>query len=733
MKNSKKFLSAIMSAAVLTSSIAAIPASADYTNKENKTVILSENFDNLTIEKKYTTSEVALGDYIKYRNAPWATNIGQEYGISDGKFYLDSTNTTGDGEAFYAGHIYVAPASSVNIERGDVLHINFDTSLTYGSVATRVGLRLNESNPLKDFKFENIAGTEIKSDYCNNKASSYGDLGSNALVGFRSGAGATFGADLAGGSQENSGYLKNNVNVDIVINPYDEQQGNEQTIKTTFVYTTDSNEKVTVYNYSKFDADYTGAGDDENTKITSFEKLRFYFPTGNKAKFTLDNILVEKVNYTKEYYKATGVNNIIDCDFSNAVGFSKSSSNKSVYQIGSKDNAYFRDSWGATNIGAVENVVGPNGNNVYAFKQTISATDADGKAAKDGTNRLMFKNPNGSTAVKEGDIIRFSYDLKHDAADISGAESQYAGYFFSPVLNKPRYEWDYSKAEDYVNKYHCYYGEEADKTREDKYTIIGRYTDTSIQNNAESNSFLLNNSKGKTTHRATLLGRVGSQEITSNVWHHYDFIINTADKNEDGKQTIKVYVDKGTSNEISYYSTLDFNILNTAEDKITEFTTLEMTLFKKNCTVASGTIYSTNYKLDIITPSFGISGAAIADNDPTGGITLDAGKMTVECVLNVPGTDKKTTDSDYPTYNYTLYAAQYDGNTLVDVKLVKAEFTEDNCKATFDVDVKSGANKLKLFAFDENLTPLVVNETAAVNGSAASHSISYSLNTADLH
>ena len=52
MKNSKKFLSAILSAAVLTSSIAAIPASADYTTKESKTTLVSENFDNPSVKNQ---------------------------------------------------------------------------------------------------------------------------------------------------------------------------------------------------------------------------------------------------------------------------------------------------------------------------------------------------------------------------------------------------------------------------------------------------------------------------------------------------------------------------------------------------------------------------------------------------------------------------------------------------------------------------------------------------------
>ena len=733
MKNSKKFLLAILSAAMLTGSFAAIPASADYTTKANKEQIVQENFDNKTLEAEYSQYDRQVGEYIKYRNNHWDSaeklNVGQKYEIKDGRLVLDALSTRSQKDALQNHLISVVPKETIQLEKGNTLHINFDASFESSTVDTPIGFRVKANGTASnDFKFETLSGTAVNNN--NVAANAYTNYKS-AFMTFETGKGAMFGNMIAGGGSDKANYAKNNVNVDITVNPYDESQNDAQTVKTTFTYTTDTGEKVTESNYSKLDANYTGADDSSFEKISSVDSLDFYISWGDKTKFTLDNVLVEKINYTKEYYKAAKVKNIIDCDFSKGVGFSMNNVNaQAVYQIGAQDNAYFRDSWGAQSIGTVEKVKGPDGKAVYAFKQQVSTGD------KNGMNRLMFKNPNGSTPVNDGDIIRFSYDLKHDSHSSTGGGS----YGFSPVLNKPRYEYDFKSSEDYVSAYHPQNG--GNSSLEDKYTIVGRSDSDSIidAQGIERNSFLLDYeseqwSDGK--KYTALLGRRswGNNEtsITDGAWHHYDFIINTADKSKDGKQTIKVYVDKGTQNEVVFYNTLDFNVLKNTEDKITEFTTLEMTLKKKDCNDVSGIIYSTNYKLDIITPSFGISGDAISNNDPEDGITLEPGNMKVECVLNVPGTDKKTTDSDYPKYNYTIYAAQYDDNTLVDVKPFKREFSEDNYKTTIDVDVIDGANSLKLFVFDENLHPLVVNETAAVNGSAASHSISYSLKPTDMH
>ena len=727
MKNSKKFLSAIMSATILASSIAAIPASADYTVKENKTTLISENFDNLTIneDKQYTTAGTKLGNYAWYRNNQWGSNVGQKFSVADGKFIMSSKSTTTASGAADASIICFTPSSAATIDRGDFLHINFDASMNgdntldsyvsvqFGDQKAKGRETVNGAgSSLPNYKYTTINGTAVNKD---NKSAQPFTYTTNAVATLAN-KGMYFGNTIAGGDNSNIG---NNVNVDIVINPYDEEQDNKQTIKTTFTYTTSSNDTQTVTNYSVFDADYTGTDDISVDKITEFNYLRFYVPFGDKFELTLDNMLVEKLNYSKEYY-TSAVQNVINYDFSNAVDYVSTDKWNVCAPVDESGNVYFSTMYQGTGSGKVEKIAGPNGSDVYAFKQSIGSA-VNGNAF----NILTLRNPNGNTVINDGDVIRFSYDLKHDSKTNLTPSGSYAPiYFFGPMLNSPRYDNDniwFSTNYDITQNSNVWMGSD---TTAAKITAHTNYR----------NGFLLeteNTNSGATTR---LFARTSTSEnVLQDQWHHYEYIINTADKTKDGKQTIKVYIDKGTSNEIVLYSTLDTNITDSAESKYTEFNTLEMFFTRINCKSEAGTIYSTNYKLDIITPSFGISGEAISNNDPTGGIKLDAGKMTVECALNVPGTDKKKTDSDYPTYNYTLYAAQYDGNTLVDVKLVKATFTEDNCKATFDVDVKNGANKLKLFAFDENLTPLVVNETATVNGSAASHSISYSLNTADMH
>ena len=749
MKNSKKFLSAILSVAMLTGTFAAIPASADYTIKENKTTLISENFDNLTIaeSEQYTQSAKKLGDYTWYRNSIWGSNRGQKFSVVDGKIIMSSTDTTDTDPATNAADsdmIYFIPSSAEKINNGDLLHINFDASMEVkNNNDPYVSVQLGDQNSkgqetqnvagvnLPNYKFETINGTAVNND--NKSAQPYTNA-TNAIVTLKN-DGIYFGNAVARGNNSN---INNNVNVDIIINPYDEEQGNKQTIKTTFAYTKDSNGTQTVTNYSVLDADYTGAGDSNADKIIEFNYLRFFVPWGDKFSLTLDNMLVEKITTSKEYYKPVGVKSLLkNYSFDNVdTTINAKNGDTERKTVDSANNVFFSQFFGTESSCKVEYDETLKKN---VFKQSIQNNDGNEKG-----NYLTFKNPEVTTEIKPGDVIRFSYDIKLDGIRDEGIFSA------SPIINSSRTNPYYAGASSENGKFKCGI---YDNGEYNMYNI-GEYGET--KENGAKNGFyeargMLLDTLSSGYLRPYCENRFNSYyyddyKVKNNTWHTFEFIINTADKTADGKQTMKVYVDKGKEGGYVFYKTLDIvtdaatydtnseTYADASKDVFDHFSSLEMFYgIGKNKDASKCAIYTTNYSLDIITPSFGISGEAISNNDPTSGITLEPGKMTVECALNIPGTDKMPNDSEYPEYTYTIYAAQYDDNTLVDVKPFKEKFSEDNYKTTIDVDVIDGANRLKLFVFDENLHPLVVNETAVVNGSAASHSISYSLNTTDMH
>lgn len=751
MKNSKKFLSAILSAAMLTGTFAAIPASADYTIKENKTTLISENFDNLTIaeSEQYTQSAKKLGDYTWYRNSPWGSNRGQKFSVEDGKIIMSSTNTTDTNPPTNAADsdmIYFIPSSAEKINNGDLLHINFDASMNgKNTTDSYVSVQLGDQNAkgkvdaigagdsLPNYKYTTISGVTINND--NKSAQPW--TGTNNAVALITNNGIRFGNNIDDNSNNNTN-IKNNVNVDIVINPYDEEQSDKQTIKTTFTYTKDSNDTETVTNYSVLDADYTGADDSSADKIIEFNYLRFCVPWGDKFELKLDNVLVEKITNSKEYYKPVDVKSLLkNYSFANVdATIDAKTGDTERKTVDSANNVFFSQFFGTESSCKVEydDTLKKN-----VFKQSIQNNDGNEKG-----NYLTFKNPEVTTEIKPGDVIRFSYDIKLDGIGDEGIFSA------SPIINSSRTNPYYAGASSENGKFKCGI---YDNGEYNMYNI-GEYGET--KENGAKNGFyeargMLLDTLSSGYLRPYCENRFNSYycddyKVKNNTWHTFEFIINTADKTADGKQTMKVYVDKGKEGGYVFYKTLDIvtdaatydtnseTYADASKDVFDHFSSLEMFYgIGKNKDASKCAIYTTNYSLDIITPSFGISGEAISNNDPTSGITLEPGKMTVECVLNVPGTDKKTTDSDYPKYNYTIYAAQYDDNTLVAVKPFNKEFSEDNYKTTIDVDVIDGANRLKLFVFDENLHPLVVNEIAVVNGSAASHSISYSLNITDMH
>ena len=728
MKVTKRILSAILSTAVLSGTITAIPVFADSTVTETSSVVVNENFDNveLTASKSKAMKQID-GTDVYYRTHPYSDegNVSvsvAENAISNKSLMMDLSGT--DSEMAF---VSVKPSNAVDISKGDALHINFDAKLNFTKSGTEASTNIklllgtnyntDVASPQNDAYFTPLPGSASFTE-CSNANSSTA-IKDKAAVAVLNGKGMYLGSAIS--SDPNyAEQMKNKVNVDIVIDTEDALQNGVQTIKETYTYTKSDNTTSTITYYAKYDANYSGAGDEDADVISQFTELRFQLYSIQDSKLYLDNVEIEKLTRSKKYY-TSAVKNVINYDFSNAKDFTSTDKWNVCAPVDESGNVYFSTMYEGSGSGKVEKVAGPNGSDVFAFKQSIGSA-----VSGNAFNILTLRNPNVTTKINDGDIIRFSYDLKHDAKQDLTSGTQYAPiYFFSPMLNSPRYDsnniW-FSGQYGITQNSNVWLGSDTD-TKE-----VSTHT-------AYRNGFLLETETTNSAVSTRLLGRKTSGEaVTSNQWHHYEYIINTSDKTKDGKQTVKVYIDKGTSNEIVLYNTLDTNIKDSAENKYTEFNTLEMFFTRINCNSDAGSIYSTNYKLDIITPGFGISGTAIENHDPSDSIVLEPGKkLKVTCALNIPGTDKKTNDEDYPKYTYTIYAAQYEGDRLIGIQPIKKDFTEDEYSAEFEVDVLSDADGLKLFAFDENLKPLIVNQTASVSDDVDTNAISYSLNQYDMH
>lgn len=713
----KKILSTVLSVSIAGTMLAALPVSAESIDVPVTTTIIDENFDSVDITDVVPTGDFTTkageNTYFKFSN--WGngdtkvSTVAKEDGSADKVLAVNIGGQCSFGMTFM-------PEKTVDIAGGDVLHINFDYKTgDYGSDKAYANIPVllgdNYTNGLSetvdkqlDMKFDAVDGS-----FSGNNAANYPNW-NRPIAGFYS-DGLKLGNSI-GNWNPNSNTLKDWVNCDLVLNTADKTQGGVQTVKLTYTLT-DGTDKVF---YAKLDANYTGSDDTTYDKINQFKYLLFLYLWGENVPITLyiNNVKIEKLSNVKEYY-TSAVKHLIDYDFSNAAGFSKedniNAGNNSLWTVDAANNVYFRKSslWGGTASGEVVET-DMNGKNVYAFKQSASVTDK-----RDVLNYLIFKNPEGTTKLDEGDIIRFSYDLKHEQPTTSVNEWVYR---FSPQLNMPRYSYGG-------------WGGDSNSEGNSEYesTYLGTYHEQNKNYNPsyQSSMLLETNGRGFTRYAGgtTLAeewtaGSNRNKVITPNEWHNYEFVINTADKSKDGKQTMKVYIDGNQT----FYETLD-NVVKdytkdgetvTADsiDRYDHFTALEMNLLFNcpNTIVTPGSIYSTNYKLDIIKPGFGISGNAIKNNDPTNGVTLNPGKMSVTCAVNMPGSS--AAKDAVTKKDVTIIAAQYADNQLVKIEPKTVKMSEYENTATFDVEVLDNADSVKLFAFDENYAPLIVNEVGTV-------------------
>lgn len=721
----KRILSTVLSLSVAGTMLATVPVSADSKDVEYITPIIDESFDSVDITNVDPTNDynTKAGEnmYLKrsWGNAVNVSTVANGASETDKVFAVASTGANDFDVAF-------VPENPVSVLKGDVLHINFDykTSVQNDANNRNVFIATLGDDTTGDYKTDVATNLNMRFEPIDGSFSTYWP-GNNNVTNCWPDWGHSI-ARLDNSSEGNGCYLGNGINrwqstmtnwinCDIVINTADQTQNGVQTIKLTYTAADGS----TKTSYAKFDTNYTGADDDTYDIVKQFQYLKFstYVTAGNVTSY-FNNMKIEKISYGKEYY-TSAVKHLIDYDFSNAAGFSQvedSDTANPLLTVDAANNVYFRKSsfWGGTATGKVVKTT-KDGDEIYAFMQSASANDS-----RDVLNYLIFKNPEGTTVLDKGDIIRFSYDLMHERSEEISNEWAYR---FSPQLNMPRYNYGG-------------WGGDSNTEGNSEYqsTYLGTYNaEVRYEPIYNAGMLMLTNAIGKTSYAGgtTIEWGEGSNKnktITLNEWHNYEFVINTADSAKDGKQTMKVYID-GTQ---TYYGTLDTKVKRTDVEKTDEdsidrydhFTALEMNFLLSNpLIVKNECIYSTNYKLDIIKPGFGISGNAIKNNDPTNGIKLNPGTMTVTCAVNMPGST--AAKEDVAKKNVTVFAAQYADGKLIEIESKKVEMSEYQNTATFDVNVAGGADTVKFFAFDDKLTPLVAKEVGTVE-SINAQNINYS-------
>lgn len=716
----KKILSTVLSVSIAGTMLAALPVSAESIDVPITTTIIDENFDSVDIKDVVPAGDFTTkaGDNV-YLKRSWGgdASVSTVLNGEKGTDKVLATSITGGNNDLEVAFV---PEKSVDISLGDVLHINFDYKTNVQKDADNYNVFIatlgddtagdykTETDKNLNMRFEPINGSFSTEYPGNNNATNCWPSWGHSIARLDNSSGGN-GCYLGNGINRWQSTMTDWVNCDIVINTADKTQDGVQTIK--LIYTVADGSSKT--SYAKFDVNYTGSDDAVYDTLKQFKYLKFstYAAAGNIAAY-FNNVKIEKLSNVKEYY-TSAVKHLIDYDFSNAAGFSKEddSNDNSLWSVDATNNVYFRKSslWGGKVSGEVVQT-DMNGKNVYAFKQSASANDK-----RDVLNYLIFKNPEGTTKLDEGDIIRFSYDLKNETPTTNVDEWV---YHFSPQLNMPRYNYGG-------------WGGDSNTEGNSEYesTYLGTYHEQNKGYNPsyQSGMLLETNGRGLTRYAGgTTLAEEWITEsnrnkvLTPNEWHNYEFVINTADKAKDGKQTMKVYID-GTQ---TFYETLDNvvkdytkdgeNVAADSIDRYDHFTALEMNFLFVNpeTTVTPGSIYSTNYKLDIIKPGFGISGNAIKNNDPTNGVTLNPGKMSVTCAVNMPGSS--AAKDAVTKKDVTIIAAQYADNQLVKIEPKTVKMSEYENTATFDVEVLDNADSVKLFAFDENYAPLIVNEVGTV-------------------
>lgn len=711
----KKVLASVLSISVIGSTLV-VPAFADFKTEEITTSLVNETFTELTVPAYMTAkTEYKLGDNVFLTSVLPENSIRT---IEDGKFKTNITKRNDANTNPYAA-ISVRPTAEQTLTEGDKIHINFDFVGQNGDDTLNLGMYLNGN--FDEASYKRFVG--LNESYDKNTKDTYGWAGSKMLS-WLCGKDNKIRLGTSLVEKAKDADLSKGMNVDIVLNPYDSAQGNEQTVQLTYKYKTSNNEEKSVVFYAKYDADYRGDSTDTTfDKITSFKGLTLETNQPMVGTYTVDNVVIEKLRDDKTYYTST-VKNLIDYNFKN-IEFSNPTNDKvkadRFSPVDKKNNVWYnRDSMNHVSAEVVNDTVKGN-----VFKQIVHS------GWDEHTSRLVFVNPEGTTNLNNGDIVRFSFDAKFIAEPNSG--KNFNGnenlYGFGPQINLASKETNIYldevstdvKLQTNENIENWAVGTDKENTKVSASVITWKpQKDFYFRDVMLTKQDLV----GKTTFGSrTDESTEGMKAIQPTVskWHSYEYIINTADPAKDGKQTMKVYVDKGTDNEMILYNTLDLNVMNETEDKLTKFTGLSMVINGQwDGTPKTIELYSTNYKLDVIKPGIGLSGDAIKDHDPeaAGGIKLEEGDLKIDVNLNVPGTVKKSTEEAGTGTVASIYVAQYDENGLLkDINVLtteSGEFTQSNASISRTIQVKSGVEQVKIFGFDGALRPIFTNVVGGV-------------------
>lgn len=183
-----------------------------------------------------------------------------------------------------------------------------------------------------------------------------------------------------------------------------------------------------------------------------------------------------------------------------------------------------------------------------------SNTDNYMSFTNDGDAFVQFKNPNGSTSITEGDIIKINFDMKFDS-DLSKNQKQTS---FKLLLN---------------DNLSTYYKFKSTSKKDDPYLKSGESAGTLLAMKHDTGVF------------ASADDTASGPKVIGDTWVNYSIVLDTKDEDNDNKQTLRVTAkyNNGTIDVEDYvFGYFDADKSNNSDtetyDLVKEFSSLTMSI-----------------------------------------------------------------------------------------------------------------------------------------------------------
>ena len=471
-------------------------------------------------------------------------------------------------------------------------------------------------------------------------------------------------------------------NVTITINTADTDYEEQQTLKAEVSYTDKGTEKSTFIK-GLYDADYKGDSNDTTyDRIISIDSIQIdSLKSLAGINYIFDDIKVElktterRLISVKSDLDGTNINETFDkCTADAAFGANAKMNPVPVTNADENTTVQVYESWGTTPL-----------------------TIKDGAASMNFGNGaiLNIKNKNGSTPVKEGDIIKVSFKVKDTTI-----EGMSGNVIVNLNNNKKNGQNDNGKMSRYTAKEgKSIEGDYSHEGTNYPWILNGTDNDATYKDGRIFNLNMGRHSYSMTS-KSDAAWWIPGHKVGDNVWTDVTITINTKDADYDNQQTLKAeasYIDSATQQTVSTYikglydADYSGDSNDAIYDRIKSIDSIQLdsnTYHYNNSLSAAATADFDDIKVQVISPAFEIWGDATT-------VDFVDGVLDDEFIQGRNLTVKASTVNG----NNTLLVGVYDANGML-ISCTTAKATEGSNIITVEGISTTGAETVKLFLWN---------------------------------